>query len=186
MAGRAWISGSIKQRWKHIGIYQNRLDVNAVIHTHQPFASVLAVIGKPIPALLDEITVEIGHVVDIVSYAYSGTSELVNNVIGKLDNACHCYLMQNHGALSLGNDIQHAMKNAELLEHVATIYYRALATGEEIQKLPSTAIDYFAGMRKPRFKKKENKLAKIKTLLLQRPKTRYFFEIFYGYSFCET
>jgi hypothetical protein len=47
------------------------------------------------------------------------------------------------------------MKNAELLEHVATIYYRALATGEEIQKLPSTAIDYFADMRKPRFKKKE-------------------------------
>jgi ribulose-5-phosphate 4-epimerase/fuculose-1-phosphate aldolase len=155
LAGRAWISGSIKQRWKHIGIYQNRLDVNAVIHTHQPFASVLAVIGKPIPALLDEITVEIGHVVDIVPYAYSGTSELVNNVIGKLDNACHCYLMQNHGALSLGNDIQHAMKNAELLEHVATIYYRALATGEEIQKLPSTAIDYFSDMRKPRFKKKE-------------------------------
>ncbi len=136
----------------HIGIYQNRPDVNAVIHTHQPFASVLAVIGKPIPALLDEITVEIGHVVDIVPYAYSGTSELVNNVIGKLDNACHCYLMQNHGALSLGTDMQHAMKNAELLEHVAMIYYRALATGEEIQKLPSTAIDYFADMRKLRFK----------------------------------
>jgi L-ribulose-5-phosphate 4-epimerase len=136
----------------HIGIYQNRPDVNAVIHTHQPFASVLAVIGKPIPALLDEITVEIGHVVDIVPYAYSGTSELVNNVIGKLDNACHCYLMQNHGALSLGSDMQHAMKNAELLEHVAMIYYRALATGEEIQTLPSTAIDYFADMRKSRFK----------------------------------
>jgi len=136
----------------HIGIYQNRPDVNAVIHTHQPFASVLAVIGEPIPALLYEITVEIGHVVDIVPYAYSGTSELVNNVIGKLDNACHCYLMQNHGALSLGSDMQHAMKNAELLEHVAMIYYRALATGEEIQKLPSTAIDYFADMRKSRFK----------------------------------
>ena len=135
----------------HIGIYQHRPDVNAVVHTHQPFASVLAVIGKPIPALLDEITVEIGHVVDIVPYAYSGTSELVNNVIGKLDNACHCFLMQNHGALSLGTDMQRAMKNAELLEHVATIYYRALATGEKIPKLPSAAIDYFADMRKSRF-----------------------------------
>ena len=60
--------------------------------------------------------------------------------------------------------------NAELLEHVATIYYRALATGEEIQKLPSTAIDYVAD--------KGRQLAKIKTLLLQRPKTRNFFKIF--------
>ncbi len=136
----------------HIGIYQNRPDVNAVVHTHQTFASVLAVIGKPIPALLDEITVEIGHVVDVVPYAYSGTAELVNNVISKLDNKCHCYLMQNHGALSLGPDMQCAMKNAELLEHVATIYYRALASGEEVQELPSAAIDYFADMRKSRFK----------------------------------
>ncbi len=136
----------------HIGIYQNRPDVNAVVHTHQTFASVLAVIGKPIPALLDEITVEIGHVVDIVPYAYSGTAELVNNVIGKLDNKCHCYLMQNHGALSLGTDMPRAMKNAELLEHVATIYYHALASGEEIPKLPAAAIDYFADMRKSRFK----------------------------------
>ena len=136
----------------HIGVYKKRPDVNAVIHTHQPFASVLAIINKPIPALFDEITVEIGHEVAIVPYAFSGSSELVNNVIGKLGNACHCYLIQNHGALSLGADMQRAMKNLELLENVAQIFYHALATGEEIQKLPPAAIDYFADMRKLRFK----------------------------------
>ena len=135
----------------HIGVYQNRPDVNAVIHTHQPFASVLAIINKPIPALFDEITVEIGHAVDIVPYAFSGSSKLVKNVIGKLGNACHCYLIQNHGALCLGSNMQRAMKNSELLENVAQIYYHALATGEEIQKLPPSAIDYFAEMRKLRF-----------------------------------
>jgi len=135
----------------HIGVYQNRPDVHAVIHTHQPFASVLAIINKPIPALFDEITVEIGHAVDIVPYAFSGSSKLVKNVIGKLGNACHCYLIQNHGALCLGSNMQRAMKNSELLETVAQIYYHALATGEEIQKLPPSAIDYFAEMRKLRF-----------------------------------
>ena len=89
----------------------------------------------------------------IVPYAFSGSSELVDNVIGKLGNACHCYLIQNHGALiSLGADMQRAMKNSELLENVAQIFYHALATGEEIQKLPPAAIDYFADMRKLRFK----------------------------------
>ena len=136
----------------HIGVYKNRPDVNAVIHTHQPFASALTIINKPIPALFDEITVEIGHKVDIVPYAFSGSSELVNNVIGKLGNDCHCYLIQNHGALCLGADMQRAMKNSELLENVAQIYYRALATGEEIHELPPDAIDYFADMRKLRFK----------------------------------
>jgi ribulose-5-phosphate 4-epimerase/fuculose-1-phosphate aldolase len=136
----------------HVGVYQHRSDVNAVIHTHQPFAGTLAIINKPIPALFDEIIVEIGHVVDIVPYAFSGSSELVDNVTGKLGNACHCYLIQNHGALSLGADMKRAMKNSELLENVAQIYYHALATGEEIQKLPPSAIDCFADMRKLRFK----------------------------------
>jgi ribulose-5-phosphate 4-epimerase/fuculose-1-phosphate aldolase len=136
----------------HIGVYRNRPDVNAVIHTHQPFASTLSIINKPIPALFDEIFVEIGHVVDIVPYAFSGSPELVDNVTAKLANDCHCYLIQNHGALSLGADMPRAMRNSELLESVARIYYQALATGEDVQKLPPSALNYFAGMRKLRFK----------------------------------
>lgn len=136
----------------HIGVYQSRPDVNAVIHTHQPFASTLSIINKPIPALFDEIAVEIGPEVDIVPYAFSGSAELVDNLIGKLGNQCHCYLIQNHGAISLGADLPRAMRNAELLETVARIYYQALTTGEEIQKLPPSAIEHFAQMRKLRFK----------------------------------
>lgn len=136
----------------HIGIYQNRSDVHAVIHTHQPFASVLAIINQPIPALFDEITVEIGHEVAIVPYAFSGSPELVANVAAKLGNACHCYLIQNHGALCLGADMKRAMKNSELLENVAQIYCHALASGKQIQNLPPSALDYFADMRKLRFK----------------------------------
>jgi L-fuculose-phosphate aldolase len=112
----------------------------------------LSIINKPIPALFDEIFVEIGPVVDIVPYAFSGSAELVDNVIAKLANHCHCYLIQNHGALSLGADMQRAMRNSELLENVAKICCQALATGEEIQTLPPSAMDYFAEMRKLRFK----------------------------------
>jgi len=135
----------------HVGIYRQRSDVNAVIHTHQPFASTLAIINKPIPALFDEIAVEVGHAVDIIPYAFSGSPELVSNVAGKLANACHCYLIQNHGALSLGADMKRAMRNSELLENVARIYCQALATGAAIDQLPPSAIDYFADMRKSRF-----------------------------------
>jgi L-ribulose-5-phosphate 4-epimerase len=136
----------------HVGVYRNRPDVNAVIHTHQPFASTLAITNRPIPALFDEITVEIGHEVDLIPYAFSGSPELIDNVVSKLGNACHCYLIQNHGALCLGADMKRAMKNSELLENVAEIYCHALATGEKIQRLPESAIDYFADMRALRFK----------------------------------
>jgi len=136
----------------HLGVYQHRPDVKAVIHTHQTYASVLSILNRPIPPLFDEIIVEIGPVVEIIPYAFSGSAELVQNVVVKLDNRCHCYLIQNHGALSLGTDMERALKNAELLENVARIYYHALATGLDISELPEGAIEHFADMRKSRFK----------------------------------
>jgi len=135
----------------HLGIYKLRPDVKAVIHTHQTYASVLSILQRPIPALFDEIIVEIGKVVEVIPYAYSGSAEHVQNVADKLSNQCHCYLIQNHGALSLGSDMERAMKNAELLENVARIYYHALATGLDISELPADAIEHFADMRKLRF-----------------------------------
>jgi ribulose-5-phosphate 4-epimerase/fuculose-1-phosphate aldolase len=148
------LDGSLKPSIEvgmHLSVYKHRPDVQAVIHTHQTYASVLAILNRPIPALFDEIIVEIGPAVEVIPYAFSGSADLVQNVAGKLVNQCHCYLIQNHGALSLGSDMERALKNAELLENVARIYYHALATGLDISELPADAIDHFAEMRKLRF-----------------------------------
>jgi L-fuculose-phosphate aldolase len=136
----------------HLGIYKQRPDVKAVVHTHQTYASVLSIVNRPIPALFDEVIVEIGPVAEVIPYAFSGSAELVQNVVGRLNNQCHCYLIQNHGALSLGSDMERALKNVELLENVARIYYHALATGLDVDKLPDGATDYFDEMRKLRFR----------------------------------
>ena len=149
------LDGSLKPSIEvgmHLGVYKHRPDVSAVIHTHQTYASVLSILNRPIPSLFDEIIVEIGQVVEIIPYAFSGSADLVQNVVAKLGNQCHCYLIQNHGALSLGSDMERALKNAELLENVARIYYHALATGMDISELPKGAIAHFAEMRKLRFK----------------------------------
>lgn len=132
----------------HLGIYKCRSDIRAVIHTHPVFASTLSIINQPIPALFDEIAFEIGDSVEIVPYAISGSSDLAQNVVGKLDNHCFCYLIQNHGALSLGKDLDQAWKNAELLEKVAQVYYYALTTGRKITTLPKDALARINKLRK--------------------------------------
>lgn len=136
----------------HIGVYKHRSDVTAVVHTHQTYASVFSIINKQIPALFDEIIVEIGDMVEIIPYAFSGSAELVQNVIRKLNNNCHCYIIQNHGALCLGTSMNRAVKNTELLENVARIYYYGLLSGQKITTLSDAAIDHFSDMRKLRFK----------------------------------
>ncbi len=132
----------------HLEAYKKRGDVNAVIHTHQIQASVFAVLNKPIPALFDEVSLNIGHIVAVVPYALSGSPELVENISGMLDNKCHCYLMQNHGALNLGSTLEKAWLNVELLEKTATIYQGALATGHKPTLVPDDIVNLLTELRK--------------------------------------
>jgi L-fuculose-phosphate aldolase len=132
----------------HVGIYQSRSDVGAVVHTHQAYASIFALINQPIPALFDEVALSIGETVDVVPYALSGTPELVKNVKQTVANRCHCFIMQNHGALNLGRTLEHAWKHAELLEKTAQAYYHALTTGQPVTTLPAETIQRVRELRK--------------------------------------
>ena len=92
-----------------------RADVSAVIHTHQTFASALSILNEPIPPLFDEVTLAIGNTIDVVPYALSGTRELHDNVARKLANRCHCYILQNHGTLCIGTDLDKTLGEIEKL-----------------------------------------------------------------------
>jgi L-fuculose-phosphate aldolase len=120
----------------HVAVYKNRKDVNAVIHSHQIYASIFSVLNEPIPPLFDEVTAAIGSMVEVVPYGVSGSPQLLENVVGKLDNRNHCYLLQNHGALCMGRNLEKTVNYVELLEKTASIYYRALATGRPVSTLP--------------------------------------------------
>ena len=122
----------------HLSIYKTREDVKAVVHTHQLYASVLSVINinEPIPAMFDEIAFAIGDEVAFVPYALSGTPELANNVASTITNKCKCYIIQNHGALSFGKNMEQACLHAEMLEKVAMIYYYGISSGNPVSKLP--------------------------------------------------
>ncbi len=124
----------------HVATYKVRADVSAVIHTHQTFASALSVLNQPIPPLFDEVTLAIGNIIDVVPYALSGSRELHDNVARKLANRCHCYILQNHGALCIGTDLDQTFTFVELLEKSARIYMQALATGKPVTVLPEKTV----------------------------------------------
>jgi len=132
----------------HVGIYQSRVDVGAVVHTHQVYASIFALINQSIPALFDEVALSIGETVDVVPYALSGTPALVENVKRTVVNRCNCFIMQNHGALNLGKNLEKAWKHAELLEKTAQAYYHALTTGRPVTTLPEETVQLVRELRK--------------------------------------
>jgi ribulose-5-phosphate 4-epimerase/fuculose-1-phosphate aldolase len=131
----------------HAAVYEKRPEISGVIHTHQDFASIFSVMNQPIPALFDEVVLALGEITEIVPYALSGSIELAQNVSSKLGNQCHSYILQNHGALVLGANIEIALKNTELLEKSAKLYYYALTREKSVSFTPQSSIDHFKHLR---------------------------------------
>jgi ribulose-5-phosphate 4-epimerase/fuculose-1-phosphate aldolase len=120
----------------HAGVYQTRADVNAVAHTHQVYASALALVNVPIPALFDEQVRFLGRSVEIIPYAPSGTGFLKNAIVKYIKNHSNAYILQNHGVLCFGHDAERAEHNVEILEKCALAYLLALCTERSVSKIP--------------------------------------------------
>lgn len=133
----------------HGAIYQVRGDVNAIVHTHQVYASALTLIKAPIPALFDEQARFLGRSVEIIPYAPSGTGMLKNKIAKHVQNQDNAYMMQNHGALIFGQDMERAVHNVEILEKCALAYLLAIVSERKVSKIPLAVREIaFAKLRK--------------------------------------
>jgi len=133
----------------HGAVYQVRGDVNAIVHTHQMYTSALTLIKSPIPALFDEQARFLGRSVEIIPYAPSGTGMLKNTVAKHVKNHNNAFMMQNHGALVFGHDMERAVHNVEILEKCAMAYLLAICTEKKVSKIPLAVREIaFAKLRK--------------------------------------
>ena len=138
-AGLTVLEGRLKpsvESAMHAAIYQARPDVNAIVHTHQVYASALTLIKAAIPALFDEQARFLGRSVEIIPYAPSGTGMLKNTIAKHVRDHNNAYMMQNHGALVFGQDMERALHNVEILEKCSLAYLLALTSERKISKIP--------------------------------------------------
>lgn len=111
----------------HLEVYRRRPDAGAVVHTHSPFATVLACLGWEIPPV-HYLVGYAGRKVKVAPYATFGTPELARLTAEALGDD-GAVLMAHHGLIAQGADIDRAFAVAEEIEFVAEIYWRAKAVG---------------------------------------------------------
>ncbi len=112
--------------WRfHLDIMRARPEVGAIVHTHSPFATVLAIARKDIPACHYMIAAFGGSTVRCAEYATYGTKELSENALKALEGRSAC-LLANHGMIATGPTLAKAMWAAVELETIAKQYYYSL------------------------------------------------------------
>lgn len=115
--------------WRmHAAIYKNDPTVNAIVHTHSPYATAFAINNLPIPAVLYEMIYFLGGDIPVAEGAIPGTPEVGENCVKVLKDRYGC-LMGNHGALAVGDTLPRAYTRAVYIEDAAKAYSLALSHG---------------------------------------------------------
>lgn len=113
----------------HLTAYLKRKEVNAVVHCHPVFATSFALIGEGLEKhYLPEVFLTLGKV-PLCKYATPST-EAVSESLEPYINYSWAMLLQNHGALTLGKDLNDAYFKMEKLEHAAKIIWLAKSLGK--------------------------------------------------------
>lgn len=112
----------------HLIYYRKREDINALVHTHSPYAKTIASLGWELPAVSYLIAFA-GPNVRCAPYETFGTKQLADAAFeGMIDR--RAVLLANHGLIAGANNIKMAFTVAEEIEFCAQIYYQTKSVGE--------------------------------------------------------
>ena len=113
----------------HLYIYRHRPDVNGVVHTHSPYATAFAALGRPIPVYLTEMGDEFGCPIPCAGFALIGDEEIGRLVVENIGSS-PAVLLKRHGVFTVGPTAEAAVKAAVMTENVAKTVWLALQLGQ--------------------------------------------------------
>ncbi len=130
----------------HLKIYRDRPDVFGVVHAHPPASTAYACAGIALDRYMTiESVISLGKV-PLAKYATPSTDEVPESIAELIK--CHdAILLEFHGALTLGSDLEQAFFKMETLEQCAKIGVIAKTLGSE-RYIPQNDIDRLLSIHK--------------------------------------
>ena len=126
-------------------IYNNMPEVNAVIHTHQVYATAVGLVEDLLPAAVTTLcNATLGSVV-VAPYSSAASLEMGKYTV-KYINKKRAIILKNHGVITVGRNLKEALYAAVYLEDTAKIYILARSIGKPIllnEEQIKVAVDKF-------------------------------------------
>ncbi len=114
----------------HCSIYRLRRDVNAIVHTHPPYATAFSIQNRELPLATVSAGIVLGRV-PCVPAGLPGSTELCREVerVFASNPSLRATLMQSHGIIAVGPDLVAAYDVADLVEATAQVAHLAAILG---------------------------------------------------------
>ncbi|WGY71345.1 aldolase [Burkholderia cepacia] len=113
----------------HLWIYDARPDVCAIVHTHAPATSALAMIGQPLTIAHMDMTMFQDQCAYLSDWPGLPISDDEGVIISQALGDKKSILLANHGLLTVGASIEEATYLAFFFERAAAMQLSALASG---------------------------------------------------------
>lgn len=107
----------------HLGIYNKRKDINAVVHTHSPYAAGFSMSGRELKRLEGFGKIENPYIMS-VKYSKPGSRELAKDTAEMMKNE-NAVILKNHGVVAAGVNLDEATLLAEFIEDIAKTQFIA-------------------------------------------------------------
>jgi L-ribulose-5-phosphate 4-epimerase len=121
----------------HAYIYKHLPEVGGIVHTHSPYATAWAAVGKEIPCFLTAMADEFGGPIPLGGFALIGGEEIGKEVVRVLTgHKSPAIIMQNHGVFTIGKTPKDAVKAAVMCEDVARTSFLAQQLGTPLPISP--------------------------------------------------
>lgn len=112
-----WSDGKkpTSERKIHAAVLASRPEINACIHSHPVFATIMASCRMPLPAFNDELKTVMGGEVKVGAYGLPGTKKLKEGTVEAMQGRNACF-MANHGVFCVGKTMEEAFNVLRVLE----------------------------------------------------------------------
>ena len=128
--GRAYGKRSPSSEWQlHAEIYKHRKDISSIVHTHSPYATVIACLEEDIPPFHYMTAVSGADRIPCAGYATFGTEDLADSCLQALGENGKCCLLSHHGVVSCGSSVKTAFERAVEIENLARIWVQLRQLG---------------------------------------------------------
>ena len=108
-----------------------RPELNAVVHTHSPYATAFSVVYESIPVITETMADWFGQPVPVTRYLSVEDPDFSTLPVEAMDDG-FAVLLGNHGPITVGKTLEHALERAVTLEEAARTYSIARSIGRPV------------------------------------------------------
>jgi L-ribulose-5-phosphate 4-epimerase len=125
--------------------FRARPELHGLVHTHSPYATAFSVVNKPIPIITETMADWFGQPIPCAPYLSVEAANFATLPIEVMGDGYAVQLGQ-HGVITLGKTLAHALERAVTLEEAARTFFVAKVLGDPLifsDEQAKASFDYY-------------------------------------------